>query len=132
MGFPGGLDGKESACNEGDWGSIPGPGRSPGEGNDNPLQYPCMENSMAREAWQAIVHGVAKSQTRLNITNTQIGQYSSDDLCRKSLRWDYRAEGCSEHLSLEFKHPDLIKVQDRNLFTPVKTSLLTLNCFPSI
>ena len=44
-----------------------------------------MENSMAREAWQAIVHGVAKSQTLLNITNTQIGQYSSDDLCRKSI-----------------------------------------------
>ena len=72
MGFPGGLDGKESVCNEGDWGSILGLGGSPGEGNDNPLQYPCMENSMAREAWQAIVHGVTKSQTQLNITNTQM------------------------------------------------------------
>ena len=41
-------------------------GRSPGEGNDNPLQYSCLENSMARRAWRATVHGVAKSQTRLN------------------------------------------------------------------
>ena len=85
MVFSGGSVDIESACNARDLGSIPGWGRSPGEGNDNPLQYPCMENSMAREAWQAIVHGVTKSQTRLNITNTQISQYSSDDLCRKSI-----------------------------------------------
>ena len=85
MGFPGGLDSKESTCNEGGWGLIPGAGRSPGEGNDNPLQYPCLENPMVGEAWQAIVHRVAKSQTQLNIANTQIGQYSSDDLCRKSI-----------------------------------------------
>ena len=45
-GFPGGSDGKESACNVGDPSSIPGPGRSPGEGNGNPLQYTCLENSM--------------------------------------------------------------------------------------
>ena len=52
-GFPGGLDGKASACSEGDPGSIPGSGRSPGRGNGNPLQYPCLENSMDRGAWQA-------------------------------------------------------------------------------
>ena len=46
-------------------GSTPGSGRSPGQGNGNPLQYYCLENSMGRGAWQAIVHGVAKSQTRL-------------------------------------------------------------------
>ena len=57
--------GKESACNAGDRGSIPGLG-SPGEGNDNPLQYSCLENSMERGAWRATVHGIAKSQTRLN------------------------------------------------------------------
>ena len=62
MGFPGGSDGKESTCNAGDPGSIPGLGKSPGEGNGNPLQY-CLENSMDRGAWQAIVHEVAKSQT---------------------------------------------------------------------
>ena len=59
-GFPGGSDGKESACNEGDPGSIPGSGRSPGEGNGNTLQYPCLENPMDRGAWRAMVHGVTK------------------------------------------------------------------------
>jgi len=49
-----------------DLGSIPGSGRSPGVGNDNPLQYYCLKNSMYREAWQATVHRVAKSQTRLS------------------------------------------------------------------
>ena len=58
-GFPGGSDGKASACNAGDPGSIPGPGRSPGEGNGTPLQYSCLENSMEWGAWWVIVHGVA-------------------------------------------------------------------------
>ena len=57
----GGSDGKESACNSGDPGLIPGLGIHPGEGNDNPLQYSCLENSM-----NCIVHGVAKSQTGLS------------------------------------------------------------------
>ena len=61
-GFPGGSDGKESGCNAGDLGSIPGLGRSPGEGNGNPLQYSCLENPMDR-AWWATAHGVAKSGT---------------------------------------------------------------------
>ena len=60
-GFPAGSDGEVSACNAGDPGSIPGSGRSPGEGNGNPLQYPCLENPMDREAWWATVHGVAES-----------------------------------------------------------------------
>ena len=55
-----------SACNVGDWDSIPELGRFPGEGNGNPLQYSCMENPMDRGALKAEVHGVAKSQTRLN------------------------------------------------------------------
>ena len=62
-GFPGGLGGNESACNVGDLGLIPGLERSPGEGNGNPLQCSCLENSMDRGAWRATVHGVAKSQT---------------------------------------------------------------------
>ena len=61
--FPSGSDGKESAYNTEDLGSIPGSGRSPEEGNGNPLQYSCLENSMDRGAWEATVHGVAKSQT---------------------------------------------------------------------
>ena len=69
MGFPGGSDGKESTCNVGDPGSIPGLGRSPGEGNGNSLRSSCLENSMARGAWWNTVHGFAKSQTRLS-TNT--------------------------------------------------------------
>ena len=62
-GFPGSSAGKESACNVGDVGLIPGLGRSPGEGNGNPLQCSCLENSMDRGAWQATVHGVEKSWT---------------------------------------------------------------------
>ena len=65
-GFPGGSDGKVSAHNAGDPGSIPGSGRSPGEGNGNPLQYSGLENSMDGGAWWATVHGVTKSQTRLS------------------------------------------------------------------
>ena len=56
----------ESACNAGDLGSIPELGRFPGEGNGNPLQYACLENSMDRGAWQAITHRVTKSQTQLS------------------------------------------------------------------
>ena len=61
LGFPGGSAGKESACNEGDLGSIPGLGRSPEEGYGHPLQYSGLENSM-----DCIVHRVAKSRTRLS------------------------------------------------------------------
>ena len=64
--FPGSLDGKASAYDAGDPGSIPGLGRSPGEGNGNPLQYSWLENPMDRGAWWATVHGVAKSRTRLS------------------------------------------------------------------
>ena len=66
MGFPGGSDGTESACNAGDPGSIPGSGRFPGEGNGYPLQSSCLENSMFRGAWRAIVLGVTKSRTQLS------------------------------------------------------------------
>ena len=61
-----GSDGKESACSAGGPGSIPGSGRSPGEGNGNPLQYPCLGNPMDTGAWRAAVYGVAKSRTRLS------------------------------------------------------------------
>ena len=62
--FPGGSDGKESACNTRDPGLIPGSGRFHREGNGYPLQYHCLENSMDRGAWQAAVHMVSKGQTQ--------------------------------------------------------------------
>ena len=63
LSFPGNSDGKESACSTGGLGSIPGSGRSPGEGDGNPLRYSCLGNPSNRGGWWATVHGVAKSQT---------------------------------------------------------------------
>ena len=73
QGLPVRAGGKESACNAGDTGDlglIPGPRRSPGEGNGNPLQYSCLENSMERGTWKATVHGVAKCRTQLSDSHT--------------------------------------------------------------
>jgi len=67
--FPGGSDSKESACSVGDPGSIPGFGRSPGEGNGKPPQCSYLENPIDGRTWQAIVHGVTKSRTRLSDFN---------------------------------------------------------------
>ena len=75
LGFPGGSGGKESACNVGDLGLIPGLGRSPGEWNGYPLQYSCLENSTDRGAWQTTVHGVPKNWTQLS----NFHFYFSDD-----------------------------------------------------
>ena len=68
-GFPGGSEVKASSCNAGDLGSIPGLGRSPGEGNGNPLQYSCLENPMDGGAWWATVHAVAESDTTEHLTS---------------------------------------------------------------
>ena len=67
-GFPGGSEGKESACNAGDLGSIPGLGRSPGEGNGYPLQYSCLENSVDRGAWWATIYDHKESDTNEQLT----------------------------------------------------------------
>ena len=66
MGFPGGSVVKNPTSNAGDVSSIPGSGRSPGEGNGNPLQYFCLGNTTDSGAWKAKVHGVTKSRTQLN------------------------------------------------------------------
>ena len=73
LGFPGGSEGKESACSAGDPGSVPESGKSPGEENGNPLQYSCLEISMDRGAGPITVHGVSKSQTRLSHWHTHPG-----------------------------------------------------------
>ena len=69
MGFPSGSDGKKSTCNAGDLGSIPGSGRSPGEGSGYPLKYSYLENPMDRGAWRATVHMVTKSQTQMGLVH---------------------------------------------------------------
>ena len=76
--FPGGSDAKASAWNVGDQGSIPGSGRSCGEGNGNPIQHPCLENPMDRRAWYATVHGVAKSWTRLSAFTHSLTQAKAE------------------------------------------------------
>ena len=82
MGFPCGLEGKVSTCNVGDPGSIPELGRSPGEGNGNPLQYSCLENPMDRGAWKAAGHGISKSWTRLSdFTFTKVMGKASYFVC---------------------------------------------------
>ena len=81
MGFPGGSDGKESAGNVGDPASNPGSGRSPEDGNGNPLQDSCLENSMDRGSWRAIVHGVRKCQTRLSDSHTHTHTHTHTCVC---------------------------------------------------
>ena len=66
LGFPGGSEGKESACNPGDLGSVPGLGRFPGGGHGNPFQYFCLVNPHGQRSLTATVHGVTKSRIRLS------------------------------------------------------------------
>ena len=92
-GFPRGSDGKESAYNAGDPGSIPGSRRSPGEGNGNPLQYSCLDNPMDRRAWWATVHGVTESRTQLSDCTSVAGYKIST---QKSLAFLYTNNEKSE------------------------------------
>ena len=94
LGFPGGSDGKASACNVGDPGSIPGSGRSSEDGNGNPLQYPCLENPMDGRALYATVHGVSKSQTQLSdFTHTVLTVQADIPSWRKKImKWSRKLE----------------------------------------
>ena len=85
IGFPGSLDGKASAYNVGDLGSIPGSGRSLGEANGNPLQYSCLENPMDQGVWWATVHGVAKSRRRLSKFSSLQSYYMPDNCISRYL-----------------------------------------------
>ena len=119
MGFPGSSDSKASAYNVGDPGSIPGPGRSPGEGNGNPLQYSCLENPMDRGAWQATVHGFTKSWTRLSdwATTTMLLEQPSPTVNILGILWEIFLILCKivTSSSLPRKQP---------WFPPGKTDLL--------
>ena len=130
MGFPGGSDDKESACNAGDPGSIPGSGRSPGEGNGNSLQYSCLENSKDREVWQATIQGIAKSRIWLTHTHTHThtlvfcdqahklrlaGQISSQKIKWKNkIKQLARAEDNKLKVKLQSERPDGQQKYERN------------------
>ena len=105
LGFPGGSDSKKSAWNAGDRGSIPGLGRPPGEGNGNPLQYSCLENSMDRGAWWTTVYGVAKIRTWL-----------TERIARKTIQAQF-----GYHMSLpqnfSFQNPLDVKKPGKKLWT---------------
>ena len=91
-GFPGGSESKESTCNAGDPGSIPGSGRSPGEGNGYPLQCSCLEYSMDRGAWQATVQGVTKSRAQLGDKH-KMGRTATLQLRGRSAYWRSKSAG---------------------------------------
>ena len=96
--FPGSSEGKESACNAVNPGSIPGSGRSPGEGNGNPLQYSCLENPMDGGAWWATVHGVAKSWTWLS-DFTFTSPFFHMPICLKKKKRGKEKKEVGEHFS---------------------------------
>ena len=104
--FPGGSDGRESACNVGDPDSIPGLERTPGEGNGNPLQYSCLEDSMDKGAWQAIVLGVTNSMTNTFTSPSEVRLQSSIVVSDKKFlhlcypTWSLLAHVCAEHLKV--------------------------------
>ena len=103
--FPGSSDGKVSARDARGQGSIPGSGRSPGEGNGNPLQYSCLENSMEGGAWWATVHGVAKSRTQLGDFIYSLTLPWESDSASGSLPAQWKLLLAPMHASQSYCHP---------------------------
>ena len=101
-GFPGGSDGKESACNAGDLGSIPRLGRSSGEGNGSPLQYSCLKNPMDGGAWQNTVHGVTESDMTEWLHFLHHQMFILTEIWKERKRW-----ACSTSEGLQFEQGDL-------------------------
>ena len=89
LGFPGGSDSKESFCNAGDLGLIPGLGKSPGGGHGNPLQYSCLENPRDGGTWWAADYGVAQSRTRLKRLSSSIVDVAQRVKCLPAM-WETR------------------------------------------
>ena len=114
------TDSKESVCNVGDLGSVPGSGRSPGEGNGNPLQYSCLENPMDRGAWWATVHGVTKSWSGLSEWHSLFHLRLWDTSEKEGLSslltgWDWRrgslSHSCGPGLDLYLHSPLLYNLK---------------------
>ena len=115
MGFPGGSDSKESASNVGDLDSIPGLGRSPGEGNGYPLQYSCLENSMDRGAWRATVPGIAKGWTRVV---WYACKWTTNSIWRLSTTFDAQGRGIKQ------ENINTLVAKDTEFFADVKNSFI--------
>ena len=118
LGFPCSSVSKESACNAGDLGSIPGSGRSPGEGNGNPVQYSCLKNPMDRGAWRATAHGV-----------TRVGY----DLATKPPRWQVWGGHSGLGISHSSGEPSSLPLKVNVLTTPLCPTLCDpLDCSPPV
>ena len=118
MGFPCGSAGKESSCNSGDLGSIPGLGRSPGEGKGSPLHYSCLKNSM-----DSIVHRVTKSGTQLSDFHFPLlyTEYCKSKRRKKSLQWSTWAKDAKLLIFKEEKYKEVVSKTLKNISTYILT-----------
>ena len=123
MNFSGGSDGRASAYNAGDLGSVPGSGRSPGEGSGNPLQYSCLEIPVDGRAWQATVHRVAKSQTRLS--DFTVGVAEKNDLTC-DCQWEINVVVISQNKVSLILKVKVFRISCKVMFKIIESLLLSL------
>ena len=129
MGLPRWLSSKESACNAGDMISVPGWGRSPGEGNGNSLQYSCLENPMDREAWWVIVHSVAQTWTPLKWLHTHIPLNKTQKLiplCLPLQNRDHQKDLTSEKGTFDIPKKKEYHQATRNAIFDLRLSIVCL------